>query len=605
MADQTYKVRDPTGAIREIRGPAGATDEQVIAQAQTLFGGEKQPIETPQFEKDAAALVNTTPAELASANPIVRVATSAARPILGGAKLIEKLYGGTANADRLKQLDEMQAKGQAALYPNENAISRVAPDVAGAMLSPLTGGAAMAAPAAAGTLGRVAQGAQIGGLAGVTSGSDHPMQDAGVGAAIGGVLPAGWEAAKAAGRGIRNVVQPYMGQAGADQAAGRLANLAAGERQPAVVQALQNPQQIVPGSMPTAGQAAAGTNSAEFAALQNLAAERNPSAYFGPQGIEGQQAAARNASLGTVAQTPQQLAAAELMRGANATQNYGTAYQQAVKADPELAKLAQNPYFQQALPDAMRLAESKGISAKTDLTEFLHQVKLSLDKSIGKTGDTALSNAERAEVMGVKDELLGWLAKKNPSYDSARAAFAADSVPINQMQVGQYLQDKLNAPLGNGVERAGVYSQALRDVPGTLKRSTGFNRYDELGQVLNPQQVGAVEGVKADLERKALAEMLAKQGMPAVREKIGASVPELPPTGFFNMLLSAGRGAYNRLAGGATEKTMNDLAARMQNPQEMARIMQSATPFERQKLVDLLMRGQAVVPQAVQQGGAP
>lgn len=41
MADQIYKVRDPSGAIREISGPAGATDEQVIAQAQLLFGAKE------------------------------------------------------------------------------------------------------------------------------------------------------------------------------------------------------------------------------------------------------------------------------------------------------------------------------------------------------------------------------------------------------------------------------------------------------------------------------------------------------------------------------------------------------------------------------------
>lgn len=37
MADQIYKVRDPQGNIREIKGPAGASDEEVIAQAQRLF----------------------------------------------------------------------------------------------------------------------------------------------------------------------------------------------------------------------------------------------------------------------------------------------------------------------------------------------------------------------------------------------------------------------------------------------------------------------------------------------------------------------------------------------------------------------------------------
>ena len=37
MATQIYKVRDPIGAIREIEGPSGATDDQVIAKAKELF----------------------------------------------------------------------------------------------------------------------------------------------------------------------------------------------------------------------------------------------------------------------------------------------------------------------------------------------------------------------------------------------------------------------------------------------------------------------------------------------------------------------------------------------------------------------------------------
>ena len=46
MATQIYKVRDPSGAMREIEGPAGATDEQVIAKAKELFpapAGEGMP----------------------------------------------------------------------------------------------------------------------------------------------------------------------------------------------------------------------------------------------------------------------------------------------------------------------------------------------------------------------------------------------------------------------------------------------------------------------------------------------------------------------------------------------------------------------------------
>ena len=38
METEIYKVRDPSGNIREIRGPAGASDETIIAKARELFG---------------------------------------------------------------------------------------------------------------------------------------------------------------------------------------------------------------------------------------------------------------------------------------------------------------------------------------------------------------------------------------------------------------------------------------------------------------------------------------------------------------------------------------------------------------------------------------
>ena len=41
MDTQIYKVKDPDGNVREIQGPKGASDEEIITQAKALFGGDK------------------------------------------------------------------------------------------------------------------------------------------------------------------------------------------------------------------------------------------------------------------------------------------------------------------------------------------------------------------------------------------------------------------------------------------------------------------------------------------------------------------------------------------------------------------------------------
>lgn len=473
--------------------------------------------------------------------------------------------------------------------------------LAGAVSNPAAIMALSKIPMAVSAATRILQGAGVGAVTGALSPVEEEgsfvgdkATQIGIGGLAGAAIPAGWEATKGVGRAARNIIQPYLGKAGADAAAGRLANAAAGDKAPEVINALQNPQQFIPGSVPIAGQAAAQTNSAEFAALQKIAADRAPSAYYGPKGIEGQQNAARLAAVRTVAQTPEALAAAEGARSAAAKVNYGTAYQQAVKADPKLIAISENPYFKDALPDAVKLAEANGINPKSGLTQFLHYVKISLDKQLNKTGDAALDTTEKAAVTRLQKELIGWMGGKNPSYESARAAFAEASKPINQMKIGQYLEDKLIPALSEETkQRASVYANALREAPQTIKKATGSPRFNELEKVMEPSQVATLRGVQKDLARDATAQELARKGMPAAQERIGQAIPEAPPSGMFSPIISVTRGLYNRATGKATEKIMDDLAILMQNPKQLAKVMENAKPAERSAIMDALMKYQA------------
>lgn len=590
-----------------LRGIPEGTPDDVIKERILKLRAEGQSKQQPPTPFRSSGEKALSAGEEFVANPYGRALVGAAKPFIGTGQVALNAVGQGEGINRA-MTDLKASTDKAREYVGSRGVDLA--DMAGQ-------GAALALPvsrmaSAATTAGRIGQGMLVGGATGATAPVEAPgnywgqkAAQTGAGIAVGGLAPGAWELSKALGRGVRNVAQPYLGEWGADQAAGRLANTAAGDLAPQVRGALASPQTIVPGSNPTAGQAASGTNSAEFAALQNLAAERAPSVYSGPGGIEGAQNQARIAALRSVGKTPADLATAEGQRAGDAAANYGAAYQQQIKADPALLKMSDNPYFKDAVGDASKLAAANGVDPKTNLTQFLHYVKISLDKQLSRTGDTALASTEKNAVQSLKKELTDWIGTKNPAYETARSEFAAASKPINQMEVGQYLEGKLVPAISDDAkQRAAAYAQALRDAPGTIKRATGQPRFDSMGQMMDPTQLQTLRGVKADLERDALTQALSQKGMAAARERIGQAIPEAPPSGMFSPLISVARGAYNRLSGNATDKILDDLAVRMQNPQQMARIMESAKPFERKALVDALMRVQAAGAEKAAEQGA-
>ena len=407
-------------------------------------------------------------------------------------------------------------------------------------------------------------------------------------ALAGGIaVPVAQNVASGVGRAARNVVDPWL-PGGIERAVSRTANEAAGPRRADVLRALQNPDDFV-GAPVTAGEAAAKAGSAEFSGLQEVVKGRFPSQY---DAIAQGQNQARAEALRSVGQTPATLDAAVAQRGANAAKNYGVAYATQTKANQPLLKLMGNPYIKDELPVALKLAEANGITPKNNLTEFLHYVKIGLDKQLSKTGNDSLSSTQQKAVQDAKTELVAWMAKANPQYDSARASFQTESTPINQMRVGQYLESKLTAPMseqGAGVgQRAGMYAQAMRDAPGTIKRSTGNPRYEDLSQVLTPDQLAVTRNVGKDLGRSAEQARLGNIGKEKARTLLGDVSPPLPAAGMFSPHYSVLRAISNRLHGRVEGKSLDALAKAMQDPRELARIMQAATPAEKAALAPYL-----------------
>ena len=349
-----------------------------------------------------------------------------------------------------------------------------------------------------------------------------------------------------------------------------------------VVRELQRPLlETVPGSKPTAAQAASPLGVTKFSALGASAEKVLPTEYYA-RGTE--QKAARTAAIRDIGKTPDDIAKAIAAREAATDPLYKQAEARKFAADPALLQLADDPYIKQALPDALKLSESQGVSFASNPTRFIHNVKITLDDMLTRSGDTALVRGSRKQVMDVKDRLVGWLEKNAPEYGQARTTFAAKSKPINQMEVGQYLEGKLTAPLGVGEQRAGVFANAVRDAAGTIKRATTNEaRFKALTDVLTPDQARVVEAIRDDLARAAETKVQAQKGTPTapkVDQLASAAGRSARLPNLMSRVASLANDIMSRVVGKIDSKLAIQLATEMLDPQAAAAAIEKAMAAE-------------------------
>lgn len=384
--------------------------------------------------------------------------------------------------------------------------------------------------------------------------------------------PAGRAVAKAAGRAPLKIANTMAPKSAAYMEA-------AEGRAPELIAQLRAPGEIVPGSRPTAAQQASPLGLTKFSAMGEAGAKAKPSEYLARA---NEAEAARLASLRTVGGTPGDRTAAVTARRAATDPLYAAAETKKFRADPKLMQLADDPYIKQAMPDAARLSESQGVTFDSNPTRYIHNVKISLDKMLTKTGETALASTERAQVAKVKTQLVNWLESKAPEYGAARTTFAEKSKPINQMEVGQYLEGKLTAPLEGGAERAGAFATAVKDAPGTLKRATtGEARFKELTDVLTPEQAGIVNAVRDDLNRVQNTKTQAQKGASAAPRisQLASQIGDAPAV--LNRVVTIANTIFNRLQGQIDRKLAIEIATEMLDPQLAAAAIEKAMVRER------------------------
>lgn len=452
----------------------------------------------------------------------------------GPAKVLMKMVGPDSIKQQIADIEAVRQSGKEKRgIQNDVDLAAIAGTIpSGVVAGNLAGKAISAAhPILRGMLG-----GGLGAAAQPVQGDELSMEkvaQVGTGTALGGLIPGAVEGVKKIGGVIGKAIEPLT-EAGRQRILQRFQESLIPEgAKPKILQALQSARELVPGSKPTVGEALSDVPEATgLAAHQKaISAMKGVSPDFAAR--EAEQAAARKAAVGSIAKTPQALAAQEALRNQTATTNYGRAFQQSVNVDPALQSLMSRPSMQAAMKRAASIAEESGESFAVGSTmpvKNLHYMKMALDDAVRDPATFGIGASEAGKIAGTRKQFLEWLEKKSPDYLTARTQHAALSEPINRMQVGQQLEKALASPLETS-ERSGVFANAMREAPRTIKKATGQTYKDELADILTTSEMQSAEGVLKDLTRQDAFKRLARKtnvgGGDAIPGRIDTHLPNL------------------------------------------------------------------------------
>ena len=607
-----YRITSPDGKTFEITAPEGATQEQVIGYARKQFDQRTQ----KQADQLAADRETYSPTVGMSGPEKFLAGTGKAFADVG--RGVGQLMGLVSRED----IDESKRLDAPLMQTGAGMAGNVAGNVAATIptafipgVNTVTGGAAI--------------GAGLGALNPVGT-DESRMKNAAISGFAGGLLPGLVNIGKA---GKAALYDPLAGQ---EKVIGGALTRAAGDKASEIAKALRGN-----GASTKGVQLSAGTVSRNegLSALEDAIRSQLPSGELARIGQTNRNALAD--ALRNIGGTPEAMATAEATREGAAQSLYGRAFksdamrrsmakeaEQAVsglragsgnfpKVDLStdgLRALQSRPMFQTAVNQAKQLAANKGanISNPLESLEGLHYVKLALDDMANPLAETAIGKNQLAAVNSIRNALTDELAKVSPLYGNARSAFSDMSQPINQMQVGQTLANKLIPATADEMPASLNYAQlakAMQDPDAVARAATGFEGA-QMSKIMSPDQMGTIQGVTSDASR--IAEALRRgmgTGSPTARRlaqgdmvsqhfaqeaPITSRILEIAGTIPGVNLATKGASAIGSMVGDRVNSQMlgklDDMLAN--NPQGVSQLIEKElmriAPTERQKIIRAL-----------------
>ena len=491
----TYRITSPDGKAFDVTAPDGASQDQVLEYAKS------------QWKKGSAPAVPMADVEDPGVGQSMLIGAGRTFDRIG--KGMEQIYyGATGQTDKQAALKQ-QAEDEDGIYkrlqdkrPFATGFGEAAPS----MVLPAGGSATLIGNVwrmmAAGALPEALQ-------YGDTTDRIKRSTKAALASAAVPLSVAGFKSAK-------SLVEPlYSG--GRNAIAGRTLNRVAGDDAAQVIQRLQNAKPLVPGSMPTAAQVA---ENGGIAALERSAAAANPTDYTAR--AMGQSSARLNV-LRNLAGDDTTMAAAESARKTASKALYDQADVGMAPVDTYFKGLQMRPQFKSAIDRAQKLAKDNGLDdiffrdkdgkPLAVIGEGAHYIKKALDDFADQGSDAYIGKASAGAASKTNELFQKWLDSSIPEYGAAKAAYAARSAPINQMQVGRALMDKAQPALADfgalGRETGATFGTAMRNADQVAARATGM-KGATMANVLDTAQLRSVENVAKDLARKANAQDLGR-----------------------------------------------------------------------------------------------
>lgn len=353
-------------------------------------------------------------------------------------------------------------------------------------------------------------------------------------------------------------------------------------RGPELVAAARRPEaEIIPGVRPTFAQATADVGLPRVAAVGEQAKDIQSAAALARKDV---QEAGRVSELKKIEQTPEIRAKAEAARERRSEPLYGEARTagDVVDVQPTLdyidGLIKTNPGNPQLLSE-LRTIRKGLVTRELDENGKPVLVPRVNAQEIASTLDgvkTALAKKDnkfiKKELTNIKDDLIEAI----PSMKEAQAAFRKGSKPLNQMDVGKFLREKLESAVPEGTQRAGVFAEAVRNAPQTIKRALdGQPRYEKLTDVLSPPQQARVDRVLMDLSRDARVKEMAQMGSEAA-PKLRKPLQNIEGPNFLNRVWSIANDILRRLQGGINEKMAMEIALEFLDADRAAAALETA-----------------------------